>query len=421
MDVELPHGPARVRVSFPADARVEVVEPPAPPPGDDEATVVEAALDAPVGAPPLEVVARGARRVTVVVPDATRPARVPLVLEAVRRRLARAGVPDAAVTVLVGGGIHAPLGPEARAALVGPDAAARGPVLAADADDASAYRDLPPDRALRSPRVHAAVVDADLTVVVGAVAPHYLAGFSGGGKGLVIGCGDRATVEAAHRLTLDATVAVDGSPVPRAGRLEGNPFAAALRRVARSLPRPPWLVNVGLHAGRVVHAAAGEVGDAHDAAAARHRALFGVPRPAPADVVVAACGAGRDGDLVQAHKALVVAAEAAAPGAPLVWLAHAAGGPGHPRFLPWFEAGPLPRHLAALRRAFHPYGLTAYALRWKTTHHPVHVVSTLPRDVLRPLGLAVHGDAQDAVEHALRGRAGARVVVLPRAAETCFA
>jgi hypothetical protein len=120
-------------------------------------------------------------------------------------------------------------------------------------------------------------------------------------------------------------------------------------------------------------------------------------------------------------QALVVAAEVAKPGAPIVWLAHAGAGPGHPEFLPWFEAGRPTRHLAALRRAFHPYGLTAYALRWKAARHPVHVVSTLPADVLRPMGLLPFPDAQAAVDHALASSRAATCVVLPRAAETLFA
>jgi len=433
MDVELPYGPGRVVVRVPEAVNVEVVAPPPggprsrDPEGEEtaERAIVEVALDAPVGAPRLEDLARSGPRVTIVVPDATRPARGPVVVAAVLERLARAGVPDDAITVLVGGGLHPAPPPAAVAAIVGADVAARVRCAAADASDVAAYADVPPDRALKAPRLHRAVTEAGLVVVTGAVAPHYLAGFSGGGKGLVIGCGDRATVEAAHRLTLDATVALDGSLRSRLGRLEGNPFAATLLRVARSLPVPTFLVNVGLADGRIAHAAAGEIGAAHEAACLAHRARFACPRPAPADLVIAACGPGRDGDLVQAHKALVVAAEVAAPGAPIVWLAHAAHGPGHPRFLPWFEAGRLERHLFALRRDFHPYGLTAYALRWKAARHPVHVVSVLPRDVLRPLGLWVFDDAQAAVDHALGAgpdaRPVARCVILPRAAETFFA
>jgi hypothetical protein len=136
--------------------------------------------------------------------------------------------------------------------------------------------------------------------------------------------------------------------------------------------------------------------------------------------VIAGGGAPADRDLLQAHKALVVAAECAKPGAPIVWLAHAGDGPGHEAFLPWFEAGRLERHLAALRRAFHPYGLTAYALRWKAAHHPVHVVSTVSRDVTRPMGLLPFETAQAALDHAVALARPRRCVVLPRAARTFF-
>jgi hypothetical protein len=108
MDVELPYGAGQVTVRLPSALAVEVVAPPPEGGASDERAVVEAALDAPVGSARLEERARGATRVTIVVPDATRPARCPVVVAAVLARLARAGVPDDAVTVLVGGGIHAP-------------------------------------------------------------------------------------------------------------------------------------------------------------------------------------------------------------------------------------------------------------------------------------------------------------------------
>jgi nickel-dependent lactate racemase len=204
------------------------------------------------------------------------------------------------------------------------------------------------------------------------------------------------------------------------GRTAGNPFRDALLRIARR-HGAAWTLAVNVEGDRVAAAAAGEVGEAHERAVALHRAAAAVPRPPLADLVVAGGGAPRDRDLVQCHKALVVAAECAKPGAPIVWLAHAGAGVGHPAFLPWFETGRLERHLAALRRGFHPYGLTAYALRWKAARHPVHAVSTLSRDVLRPMGLLPFSDGQAALDHALAHARAATCVVLPRAAETLFA
>jgi hypothetical protein len=158
--VTLPYGEASVVVSLPDELEVEFVEPRASDAGPvprsdegqggggsgDEARLIDAALDAPVGAPRLEDRARGAGRVTIVVPDATRPARTPSSLEAILGRLARAEVPDAAITILVGGGIHAPGSADELAALVGARVARRVRVVASDADDPTAFVGVAPSR-----------------------------------------------------------------------------------------------------------------------------------------------------------------------------------------------------------------------------------------------------------------------------------
>lgn len=420
MRVSLPYGPEFVDVELPSALTLEVVTPPIDAGPAAESGVLRDALDAPIGSATLKERVRGARRATIVVPDGSRPARGDVVVPAILKRLERAGVAPHDVTVLVGGGIHAPPPPADLRVLAGVPASSPARVIASDADDAASFVALPPDPPIATPRLHRAVVETDLVIVTGAVAPHYLAGWSGGAKALVPGCADRATVEAVHRRTLDTTVAPDGSVRAWLGSTAPNAFRAAIERIARHAA-PTFAVLSGVVAGRLVHAHAGDPFDAHAAAVAEHRRRFACPRPEPADLVIAGGGAPRDRDLLQAHKGLVAACEVAKEGAPVVWLAHAAEGAGHPRFLPWFEAGRLDRHLAALRRSFHPYGLTAYALRWKAAHHPVHVVSTQVRDVLRPMGLHPFDDAQRAVEAAIAAHRPARCVVLPRALETFFA
>jgi nickel-dependent lactate racemase len=181
-----------------------------------------------------------------------------------------------------------------------------------------------------------------------------------------------------------------------------NPFREALLRIARTFGRC-WLLNVVLgEGGSVLAAAAGEVGAAHAAAAGLWDGLHAGARPEPADLVVVGAASPRSDDLIQAHKALLAALPWAKPRAPLVWLARAPKGPGHPEFLPWFEAGRLDRHLASLRRSFHPYGLTAYSVRRAAADHPVHVVSEVSPDITRGMGLLPFGDARAALAHALR-------------------
>jgi lactate racemase len=381
----------------------------------DPLAVVAEALDHPVDAPPLAEAARGRERVAIVVPDPTRPSAARTYLLPVLARLARAGLGPARIHVVVARGIHPAAPRDEVEALVGPEVmAALRPVQSAPESpewNTSLGRD--PD--LGDVRIHRVVADAGLVVLTGPVAPHHLAGFGGGPKALVPGVAERDTVLAAHRLTLDSLVSPDGSLLPAGGRMESNPFRAALLRVARDFGKC-WLLNVVVGADRaIVDAAAGEVGAAHEEAARRWTAACGTGAPEPCDLVVVGAASPRADDLIQAHKALLAALPWAKPGAPIVWLARAPKGPGHPDFLPWFEAGRLDRHLAALRRAFHPYGLTAYSVRRAAKDHPVHVVSEVSPDITRGMGLLPFADAPAALAHALDHADVRTCAVLPDA------
>jgi len=113
----------------------------------------------------------------------------------------------------------------------------------------------------------------------------------------------------------------------------------------------------------------------------------------------------RHANWIQAHKSLLAALPWAKERAPILLLAPMEGGAGHASLLPWFEAGRLDRHLAALRREFHPYGLTAYSLRRIAADHPVHVASRMARDLVRPMGFLPHREPDQALAHVLREHA----------------
>jgi nickel-dependent lactate racemase len=389
----------------------------ATPSAPDPLSVVAAALDAPVGAPPLAEAARGAAHVAVVVPDATRPSAADRYLLPLLARLARAGLGPERIRVVVARGLH-PASPRAdveRIVGAGVMRSLRPVQSAPETPEWNVAIGTDPD--VGEVRVHRVVGDAGLVVLTGAVVPHHLAGFSGGAKALVPGVAQRETVLAAHRLTLPTAVAPDGSLRSHAGRLGPNPFRDALVRVARSFGRC-WCLNVVLGDDGGIHAAAaGEVGEAHAAVARTWTLAKEPPTPEPHDLVLAGLAAPRDVDLVQAHKGLLAARAWAKPGAPIVWLARAPNGPGHPDLLPWFEIRKIEHHLAAVRQRFHPYGLTAYSLRRTAADHPVHVVSEVSADVLRPMGFLPFRDAQAALDHALASSGAKSVAVLPDALE----
>ena len=407
------YGEQEVRLDLPPEVTTRVVTLPAPAATGDPLAVVAAALDEPLDAPPLEARARGCRRVAVVVPDASRRSGADVYLLPVIARLARAGLEPRQISLVVARGIHPTSSRAEVQRILGPGVMEALSTVQSAPDTPDHNSSIGVDEEIGDVRVHRIVAGADLVVLTGPVTPHHLAGFSGGPKALVPGVAQRETVLAAHRLTLRTVVRPDGSVRSLAGRMDANPFRDALLRVTRAFDRC-WNLSVVLSPeGTIAAAAAGETGAAHAAAAATWEVGDGEPEPEPADLVVVGSAAPRDRDLVQAHKALLAAMAHARPGAPIVWFARARAISGHAALLPWFEIRKATDHLAALRRDFHPYGLTAYSMRRIAARHPVHVVSEVDADLLRPMGFLPFPDGRRALAHALAHHDVRTCCVLP--------
>ena len=144
-------------------------------------------------------------RVAIAVSDTTRSLDTVAALEALARTV------DGPATVVVGLGLHRPLYPEERAPL---EAACPWPVVDHDPDACVSLgwiEDTPCD-------VHVAFAEADTLITVGCVELHQYAGVSGGHKGVVVGCGGRATLNHLH------SKAFVCHPDVQVGLLAGNPF-----------------------------------------------------------------------------------------------------------------------------------------------------------------------------------------------------
>jgi nickel-dependent lactate racemase len=406
-------GEERRPLALPPGLSVRVVVPPARPDAPNPLAVVAQALDRPHGAEPLIDVARRAKHATIVVPDPTRPSSAAVYLLPAIARLARAGLGPERIRVVMARGVHRAATRAQVAEIVGTQVMDALYTVQSAPETGDLNVSIGEDPEIGDVRIHRVVAEADLVLLTGAVQPHHLAGFGGGAKALVPGVAERPTVLAAHRLTLRTVVRPDGSVRSLAGDAGPNPFRDALLRVARGLGRC-FLLNVVLgDGGGIAAAAAGEVGEAHAAAVEAWRAGREDVVPEPADLVIAGVAAPRDTDLIQAHKTLLVAAAWARPKAPIVLVARAPNGPGHPQLLPWFEIRKATNHLAALRREFHPYGLTAYSIRRIAAEHPVHLVTQTSPDLVRPMGLLPFSDVDAAIGHALREHAPQTCVVLP--------
>ena len=181
--------------------------------------------------------------VTVVVPDVTRPMDPQATLDPVLRGLRDAGT--GSVQILVALGLHRPLETEELAPLTALARRHGATLLQHDPHDKHVLVEVDRDVGLevegaRRPLpavIHRAVVEADRTVSLGLVELHQYAGFSGGVKTVAIGCAGAETIGTLHGLEY---LRQEGTQV---GGIAGNPFRAALERVAARLP-PAWALQV---------------------------------------------------------------------------------------------------------------------------------------------------------------------------------
>jgi lactate racemase len=349
--------------------------------------LVEAALDAPVAGPSLADLARGARRVTVLVPDATRRASLPQVLPLVIDRLQRGGVAAGGITVLVACGTHPPADRETLAGLTGPlPPGAR--VVQHDARDATglvAVGTLPSGMAVRLNRV---AVDADLLLAVSTVQHHYFAGFGGGPKLVFPGVAGYAETQANHARVIDLSCSPPRRhPACEPGRIGGNPVAEEIGAAASLRPPDFALLLVAGADGRPAWAAGGPLEVTFPQACAKAREWFEVAAGPFTKLVASAGGFPTDHTLIQAHKALDAACRFATPDAEVLFVAACDGGPGSPAMEPFLADPRASAIIARLAEDYVQYGHTTLRLVEKTGAFRVAAKTELPAELAERLGL----------------------------------
>ncbi len=324
MLVALPYGTAPYLVDL-TGRKATVLEAPALPRPPALASLLEAALDVPLGA---TLRAAPGARVTVIVSDPTRDEPRAAFVAAVRRRL-----PGVRWTIAVATGTH---GPCRLDALGLPDEVWRDATVV-NHDGATDLVDLGMTSGATPVRVHRCVVEADLVIATGCIRPHYFAGFGAGAKAIFPGLGESAAIRINHRLKTQ--------PGARAGVIDGNPCRADLEEAVRRLATPTFLLNGVCGPDGDVHAVvAGALEPAFRAGAEHARPWFTVRGP-PAPLVLASDQLPVSATLYQAAKIAAAAAPMVAEGGMLVVVAECRDGTGPIEVVneAIFRIGVLPR------------------------------------------------------------------------------
>jgi len=299
MSYTVPYGYDTLTVTLPSGMRGTLIESASFRPGRDPATLVREALEHPLGCPPLsELVGQlDVERVCIAFTDTSRACPDHLLVPPLLQQLEAAGVAPEGITLLCAVGLHRPITREEMRAKLGAGVVDGYRLVNHDARDTAAsvhlgqaVHDIPLT-------VNNLAVEAGLLIATGVVEPHNFAGYSGGAKTVVIGCGGEETIAATH------SVAMIDRPGVRLGRIQDNPFQEVMRLGGKAAGLD-FVLNVVLNGeDRILAACAGSPDAVHDRLVAFARRVYEVPVDRQFDVAIAGAGGAKDANIYQATRA----------------------------------------------------------------------------------------------------------------------
>ncbi len=371
------------------------------------------ALNVPIGSPPIDDLFSAGDSVLIVVSDATRATASAQIINLLVRRLIQAGVSPAEIAIIFATGIHRPVSAEEKIELLTPFIAQRIRMLDHDANDSSVMLSLGTTRGGTPVEVNRALKDFSRVILTGAIGFHYFAGFTGGRKSICPGLASAKTIEATHMLALDFETGGRRAGVNTA-LLQGNAVHEECERIAAMIGPSLGVYAVVDERGRAVHVYAGDWRVAHETGCREYHAGHSVQINAKREVVIVSCGGSPyDVNMIQAHKALDMAAHACQEGGDIILLAECADGLGRADFLKWFEAENSQELAKRLCTDYEVNGQTAWALLTKAEHYQIQLVSRLPEEDVRRMRMRPARSLNEAVESL---RAGANGYIMPRGA-----
>ena len=375
---------------------------------------IGAAFDSLIGSPPLDEIAGADDSVLIVVSDATRATASAQVVNLLVRRLVQAGVSPARTAVIFATGIHRPVSEKEKVELLTPFIVQRLGILQHDAYDRTKLTTLGKTELGVTVEVNSALKEFSRVFVIGGITFHYFAGFTGGRKSICPGLASAETIEATHMLALDFELGGRKKGVA-AGLLDGNAVHEECERVA-SLVAPAFGINTIVNEEkRLVQMFCGDWRLAHRAACQYYLDRHSVEISAKRDIVIASCGGfPHDINMIQAHKALDMAALACNEGGTIILLAECSDGLGRPDFLKWFDASDSRALEAQLVNSYEVNGQTAWALLTKAERYRVCLISELPGEDVKRMRMIPVQTISEALEGARAGHGAG--FILPRGA-----
>ena len=255
--------------------------------------------------------------------------------------------------------------------------------------------------------VNKAGVEADKIIIISSVEPHYFAGYTGGRKSFLPGIAGYKTIEQNHKLAL--------SPKAKALALDGNPVHEDMMDAIKTVKQEIFSIMTVLDKHHKVYATScGHIHDSFHAAITLANEVFAAPLKEKADIVVSVVKFPQDIDLYQAQKGIDNAKLALKKDGVLILVAKCRHGIGGKAFADLLGSSDTPKaaldtiekgYVLGYHKAAKMAEIGLWAEMWGVTDVAPEIISKL---FIRPFS-----SLQDAVDAALEKKGkNARVLFL---------
>ena len=243
--------------------------------------------------------------------------------------------------------------------------------------------------------VNKAGIEADKIIIISSVEPHYFAGYTGGRKSFLPGIAGYKTIEQNHKLAL--------SPEAKALALDGNPVHEDMMDAIKTVKQEIFSIMTVLDKHHKVYATCcGHIHDSFHAAITLANEVFAAPLKEKADIVVSVVKFPQDIDLYQAQKGIDNAKLALKKGGILILVAKCRHGIGGKAFADLLGSSDTPKaaldtiekgYVLGYHKAAKMAEIGLWAEMWGVTDVAPEIISKL---FIRPFS-----NLQDAVGAAL--------------------
>jgi len=395
--MDLAYGTTTASLSLPPDRVQAVIRPPAPAVSEPAETIIRHAL---VACRDTMRAFRPGERVAIVTSDITRYTGSEIYLPLLVEELVGAGVRERDIEIVVALGIHRKQTEHEHAKIAGP-LCGRIRITDHDCDDPGKLVFIGRTTNGVGVEINRTVAEADRVILTGTIGFHYFAGFGGGRKSILPGVAGRPSCMASHFAVLNPGEGTGRNPRATTGVLEGNPVHQAMDE-ACAMVEPACILNTVLAPDkRIIAAFAGHWREAHAEGCRFYAERFAYPIRERADLVVVSCGGfPKDINVIQSHKSMEYGSQALKEGGVMVLLAQCRDGYGNATFFGWFRFTDLGRFEAHLRTHYEINGQTAYSLLHKAQRFRIILVSDLPPEEVRTMGMTPAKSLDEALARA---------------------